>query len=263
MKITGLITKMIAEYANPVQYFLNLDNEIIIMNQLLGKRVKIRFNHYQCLNCGQDKEIYAMGFCKNCYFISPHAGEWVVRPELSKAHLGIADRNLEFEQKTQLQPHIVYLACSGGVKVGVTRKSQLPTRWIDQGAEYAVKLAQTDNRYGAGLIETALKQHISDKTNYRKMLSQDAPNIDLNEKKQELLAFVPADLQRFILEDNEITELHYPIISYPLGIQSVNLKKDSEIEGRLIGIKGQYLLFDNNLVINLRSHEGFVVDWEV
>ncbi|MDR3272152.1 MAG: DUF2797 domain-containing protein [Flavobacteriaceae bacterium] len=263
MKITGLITKMMAEYADPIQYFLNLDNEVIMMNQLLGKRVKIRFNHYHCMNCGQDKEIFAMGFCKNCYFLSPHAGEWVVRPELSKAHLGIADRNLVFEQEAQLQPHIVYLANSGGAKVGVTRKSQIPVRWIDQGAEYAVKLAQTDNRYEAGRIEVALKQHISDKTNYRKMLSQDVPYIDLNEKKQQLLNFVPTDLQHFILSDDEITKLRYPVMNYPLGIQSVNLKKDPEIEGILIGIKGQYLLFDNNLTINLRSHEGFVADWDV
>ncbi|MDR1877473.1 MAG: DUF2797 domain-containing protein [Flavobacteriaceae bacterium] len=263
MKITGLLTKMITENSNPIQYYLNFDDEFIIINQLLKKSIKIRFKHYQCLGCGRDKEIFAMGYCKNCYFTSPHAGEWVVRPELSTAHLGKADRDLEFESQAQLQPHIVYLANTGGVKVGVTRKSQIPTRWIDQGAEYAIKLAETENRYEAGLIEVALKEHIADKTNFRKMLNEKAPFIDLSMKKNELLDFIPKELQYSILEDNQIIPLYYPIHSYPLMVNSVNLKKNPEFEGVLIGIKGQYLMFDNNLVFNVRNHEGFVVELDI
>ncbi|MDR2121840.1 MAG: DUF2797 domain-containing protein [Flavobacteriaceae bacterium] len=262
MKITGLLTKMITENENPIQYYLNFNEEIIIINQLLNKNIKIRFNHYQCLGCGKDKEIFAMGYCRECYFSSPYVGEWVIRPELSTAHLGKKDRDLEVETQIQLQPHVVYLANSGGLKVGVTRKSQIPTRWIDQGAEYAVKLAETQNRYDAGVIEVALKKHIADKTNYRKMLSENVPFVDLPEKKMELLDFIPEELQHFIVEDNQVTQLHYPIYAYPLAIKSVSLKKNPEFEGNLTGIKGQYLLFDNNLVFNIRSHEGFVVDLE-
>ena len=262
MNITGLLTKMHTENYSPVQYYLNFNEETIPVNQLLEKKIKIRFNHYQCLACAREKEIFAMGYCKNCYFTSPYAGQWIIRPELSTAHLGKADRNLEVEAEAQLQPHIVYLANSGGIKVGVTRKSQLPTRWIDQGAEYAIKLAETTNRYEAGLIEVALKLHMADKTNYRKMLKEDAPFEDLTDKKNNILEFIPTELQQYILEDSQILQLKYPVHKYPLKINTVNLKKIKEFEGTLTGIKGQYLMFDNNMVFNVRSHEGFVIDLE-
>jgi len=262
MHITGLLTKMYTENGSPIQYFLNFEETTIPVNELLGEKIKISFNHYQCLECAREREIFAMGYCKNCYFTSPYAGGWIVRPELSTAHLGKADRDLEIETEVQLQPHIVYLANSGGIKVGVTRKSQVPTRWIDQGAEYAIQLAETANRYEAGLIEVALKQQMSDKTNYRKMLSNNVPFEDLAVIKNNILTFVPQDLQHYILEDTEIHHLIYPVNSYPLKINSINLKKIPEFEGILTGIKGQYLMFDNNRVFNVRSHEGFVVDIE-
>ncbi len=260
MNITGVLNKMLTENDSPIRYHLPFDNGIVDMNQLLGMKIKIRFDHYQCSVCGQDKEIYSMGCCKNCFFTSPYAGQWIIRPELCTAHLGQADRDLEVEAEAQLQPHIVYLANSGNVKVGVTRKTAVPTRWIDQGAEYAICLAETANRYEAGLIEVALKQHLPDKTNFRKMLKENAPVYDLVAKKQEMKEFVPQDLQHFILEDDEVIHLQYPIEAYPQKINSVNLKKNPVFEGVLKGIKGQYLMFDNNMVFNVRNHEGFVVD---
>ena len=260
MHLTGQLTKMITEYNSPIQYYLNFNDEILIINQLLDKKIKIRFDHYKCLGCGLDKEIFAMGYCKDCYFTSPYAGDWILRPELSKAHLGKEDRDLSVESQAQLQPHIVYLANSGGVKVGVTRKSQLPYRWIDQGAEYAIKLAETENRYEAGVIESILKKHVSDKTNYRKMLRESVPYIDLSIVKNELKTFIPDQLENYILEDNEIFNFQYPVIAYPHKVNSVNLKKVFEFEGILKGVKGQYLLFDNNMVFNVRNHEGFVID---
>jgi len=260
MHITGLLKKMFAESTAPIQYYLNFEEKIISVNQLLGEKIKISFNHYQCMECNRDKEIFAMGCCKNCYFTSPYVGAWIVRPELSTAHLGKADRDLDIETEIQLQPHIVYLANSGGIKVGVTRKSQIPTRWIDQGAEYTIQLAETENRYEAGLIEVALKQHMSDKTNYRKMLSRETTFEDLSGIKSGVLEFVPKKLQHYILEDNQVFHLEYPVHKYPLKINSVNLKKIPSFEGILTGIKGQYLMFDNNFVFNVRSHEGFVID---
>lgn len=262
MNISGLLTKMIAENNTPIQYYLNLNNELIKVNDLLGKKIKIGFNQYQCLGCNHNKEIYAMGYCKNCFFTSPYTGRWIVNPELSVAHLGKADRDLEVEIEAQLQLHIVYLANSGGIKVGVTRKSQLPTRWIDQGAEYAIKLAETENRYEAGIIEVALKKHIPDKTNYRKMLKENVPFEDLLYIKDKALEFIPEELQYSIVEDNQITHLEYPIYTYPTKIKTLNLKKNPQFEGTLIGIKGQYLIFDNDIVFNVRSHEGFVIDLE-
>lgn len=260
MIFSGLLTKMETQYGTPIQYYLHLGEDVIDMNQLLGNKIRVKFDYCQCVECGKKKEIFAMGFCKNCYFTSPHAGGWIVRPELSTAHLGKADRDLEVEALVQLQPHIVYLANSGGLKVGVTRLSQLPTRWIDQGAEYTIRLAETENRYQAGLIEVAMKQHMADKTNYRKMLKENVPYSDLVEKKDEMLSFVPQDLSCYIEQDNQVLHLEYPIREYPSKVNSVTLKKVPEFEGTLIGIKGQYLMFDNNLVFNIRGHEGFVID---
>lgn len=260
MKLTGVLTKMEAEYRVPIRYSLLFGGEMIDVNALLDKQIRIDFHqHYQCLECGKEKNIFAMGCCRNCYFTSPHTGQWVLRPELSTAHLGQPDRDLEVEAELQLQPHIVYLANSGGVKVGVTRKSQVLTRWIDQGAEYALPLAETTNRYEAGLIEVALKQHLSDKTNYRKMLKEDASYEDLIIYKQAVTQFVPEALQHYILKDAAMTRLEYPVHQYPSKVNSVNLKKTALIESVLTGIKGQYLIFDNNLVFNVRNHEGFIV----
>lgn len=260
MNTKVLLTKMQTENGAPIRYFLPLQQGSIEINSLLGKKISIAFDRYQCLECGREKEIYAMGCCRNCFFTSPHTGQWIVHPELSTAHLGIADRDLAVEAEAQLQPHVVYLANSGGIKVGVTRKSQLPTRWIDQGAEYAIQLAETSNRYEAGLIEVALKQRLPDKTNYRKMLKEPAPFEDLAAIKKTILHYIPADLQTYILHNEEMAHLEYPVLAYPAKVNSVGLKKMPRIEGVLTGIKGQYLLFDNNNVFNVRNHEGFVVD---
>jgi len=153
----GVLRKMETEYSQPIQYYLVFENDFINMNQLLGKIITITFERYQCLNCGANKPIYRQGFDKQCFFEIPQAADWIMRPELSTAHLGKEDRDLEYEKKAQLQPHIVYLANSSNVKVGVTRKSQVPTRWIDQGAHEAIEIVEVPNRYLAGITEVALK----------------------------------------------------------------------------------------------------------
>ena len=134
----GVLKKMITELGTPIRYFLNLDNDFIEINQFLDRTLKLEFAGTMCLNCNDSKPIFRQGFCKSCFFESPSVGDWVMRPELSKAHLGEEDRDLEYEKRVQLQPHWVYLALSSHLKVGVTRQSQVPTRWIDQGAHEAV-----------------------------------------------------------------------------------------------------------------------------
>src|SRR5690606_32085347 len=111
--------------------------------------------------------------------IFPQAADWITKPELSTAHLDQEDRDLEYEKKVQLKPHIVYLANSSNVKVGVTRKTQVPTRWIDQGAHEAIEIVEVPNRYLAGITEVALKDHVADKTNWRKMLKNDVDDENL------------------------------------------------------------------------------------
>ncbi|MCH2192936.1 DUF2797 domain-containing protein [Kordia sp.] len=259
MMYKGVLTKMQTEFGNPIQYYLNFEDDFLNMNQLLNKTLRLDFEKFQCLNCGKDKPIYRQGFCKSCFYEIPTAGDWIMRPELSTAHLGIEDRDLEYEKKVQLQPHIVYLALSSEVKVGVTRKPQVPTRWIDQGAIKAVEIVEVPNRYLAGITEVALKAYVSDKTNWRKMLQNLNVDADLLAKKEELKDFIPDEAKDYFLPNREVVELDFPVLAYPEKVKSLNLSKTPSFEGVLKGIKGQYLIFEDNTVFNVRGNEGLVV----
>jgi hypothetical protein len=264
MTYEGVLTKMQTEFGNPIQYYLVFENSFLSLNQLLGKEMSIQFQGYQCLNCSKAKKIYRQGFCYDCFYSSPSVGDWIMKPELSTAHLGIEDRDLAYESRVQLQPHIVYLALSSEVKVGVTRDTQVPTRWIDQGAEKALSIVEVPNRYLAGITEVALKNHFVDKTNWRKMLTNDIATTDLIEEKQKLKMLLPEEVRDFFYSDkNDLYEMHYPVLSYPTKINSLSLEKTPNFKGKLMGIKGQYLIFEDGTVFNVRSSEGYVVRIEV
>lgn len=262
MLLKGALRKMHAEYHTPIRYYLNLGDEFIDMNQLISKRISLEHVGNQCKSCGLDKRIYRMGFCRDCFFTVPEANINILKPELSTAHLGQAQRDLEWEKKFELQTHYVYLAVSGALKVGVTRKGQIPTRWMDQGASSAIVLAETENRYEAGMIEVALKENLSDKTNWRKMLVNENPNIDLVQTKLEICDNLSEEHLGKYCSDNEIWEFEYPVLEYPKKVKTVSLAKKMKLEGVLTGIRGQYLYFENAEVFNVRAHEGYVVDWE-
>lgn len=254
---------MTTQNDKPIQYFLNLSNDLINVNQVIGKRMKLKHVGYECVSCGSDEKIYRMGFCKKCFFESPYASETIIRPELSTAHLGIGERDLEVEQSIQLKPHIVYLAYTGDVKVGVTRESQIPTRWIDQGATFALCIARTENRYEAGMIEVATKEHLADKTNWRKMLEDDyEDDLDLADFREKIKHYFPHDFKNFYSGEEEIVKLDFPYEA-PEKITSFTLDKKPEFEGILRGIKGQYLSFEGGEFINVRGHEGYVVELEI
>ena len=150
------------------------------------------------------------------------------------------------------------------MKVGVTRNTQIPTRWIDQGASAAIRLAETPNRYLAGVLEVALKEHFSDKTNWQKMLKNEVDeSIDLASEKWQLEELLPSDLTQYFTDDEDIESFEYPVLNYPSKIKSIALEKIGTFTGNLIGIKGQYLLFDDNHVINLRKYTGYNVEFSV
>ena len=252
---------MQTEFGNPIQYYLVFENSFLNVNQLLNQSITIELTGYQCLNCGKNKKIYRQGFCYDCFYSSPAVGDWIMKPELSTAHLGIADRDLDYESRVQLQPHIVYLALSSEVKVGVTRKTQVPTRWIDQGAEKAIAIVEVPNRYLAGITEVALKNHFSDKTNWRKMLTNDIVSTDLIQEKIKVQDLLPYEVtEYFFSEKNDLYEMHYPVLQYPKKINSLSLEKTPHFKGVLLGIKGQYLIFEDGTVFNVRSSEGSVVN---
>ena len=260
MTYEGVLTKMQTEFGDPIQYYLVFENSFLNVNQLLNKELEINFVGYQCLNCGKKKKIFRQGFCYDCFYSSAAVGDWIMKPELSTAHLGIQDRDLAYEEKVQLQPHIVYLALSSEVKVGVTRKTQMPTRWIDQGATQAISIVEVPNRYLAGITEVALKNHYADKTNWRKMLTNNVEQIDLVAERLKVENLIPSEVQEyFYSQKNDLYEMHYPVLQYPSKVNSLSLDKTPQFQGKLTGIKGQYLLFEDGTVFNIRGSEGYVV----
>ncbi len=264
MTYEGVLKKMQTQFENPIQYYLIFQDSFLNVNQLLNKNIEINFLGYECLNCAKKKKIFRQGFCYDCFYSSPAVGDWIMKPELSTAHLGIQDRDLAYEEKVQLQPHIVYLALSSEVKVGVTRNTQVPTRWIDQGAEKAIAIVEVPNRYLAGITEVALKNNFADKTNWRKMLTNDIVFTDLIKERKKLLLLLPDEVREYFhLEKNDLYEMNYPVLEYPNKINSLSLDKTPNFKGKLTGIKGQYLIFEDGTVFNVRSSEGYIVRIEV
>jgi hypothetical protein len=260
MQYEGVLTKMQTEQGSPIQYYLVFENSFLNVNQLLGRDLEINFMGFSCLKCTKKKKIYRMGYCYDCFYAIPEAGDWIMRPELSTAHLDIADRDLVYEKRAQLQPHIVYIASSSEIKVGVTRKTQVPTRWIDQGASQAMPVVEVPNRYLAGITEVVLKNHFSDKINWKKMLLNAVTPIDLAQKRRELQSLLPDEVkEHFSSEDQPLYILDYPVLQYPAKIKSLNLVTTPVYQGKLTGIKGQYLMFEDGTVFNVRAYEGFSV----
>ena len=191
---SGVLKKMNTAFGPSVGYYLNLKDDFVALHQFIDQSITLEMIGYECLNCSRTEPIFRQGFCKKCFFESPNAGDWIMRPELSTAHLDIEDRDLVYEKKVQLQPHIVYLALSSHLKVGVTRKTQVPTRWIDQGAHQALAVLEVPNRYLAGVGEVALKEIYSDKTNWRKMLQNEAEPIDWVSERNKAIDHLPKEL---------------------------------------------------------------------
>lgn len=263
MILSGTIRKMQTELKETVQYYLVFKDQFLHVNQLLGHQVSLKHVANECLNCGLDKKIWRQGFCYDCFSSIPQAGDWIMKPELSRAHLDIEDRDLEYEKSIQIKPHMVYLANSSNIKVGVTRKTQIPTRWIDQGAHEAIAILEAPNRYLAGITEVALKEKVADKTNWRKMLTNSIEDVDLLRFRESLLDLIPQEAREFILPVKEETHIHFPVLEYPVKVTSVNLAKTVEHTGKLMGVKGQYFIFEGGKVMNIRSHEGFVMEIKV
>ncbi len=248
--------------AEKVIYHLPIGKDKVNMNELIGKEISLKYQHQiLCKECGKTTiKSFNQGFCYPCFKNSASAADWIIHPELSKAHLDIEDRDLAYEKSVQLKPHMVYLSLTSGIKVGVTRETQIPTRWIDQGAVKAIILAQTPNRYLAGMIEVSLKKHMADKTNWRQMLMNMQADVDMINEKNNVRKLLAEEYQQYILQENNVTQINYPVLNYPIKLTSIGFDKVPEYTGKLTGIKGQYLYFENGIVINLRTHTGYVVE---
>lgn len=258
-KMETLVNKDFAEY------YLKLSGDKIKVNDLIEKTLTIFWNgNISCIKCGNSTiKSFGQGHCYPCFASIPETAPCIMRPELCEAHIGKA-RDLEWSKNNCLTTHVVYLALSSGVKVGVTRGTQVPTRWIDQGAIRAIKFAETPNRHLAGLVEVDLKKHFSDKTSWQKMLKNDIDfSINLFSEKEKAIKLLRSDMAKYISKNNDVFEVKYPVNTYPTKVKSINLDKIKTYTGKLVGIKGQYLIFDDNSVINIRKYGGYEIELEI
>ena len=276
MTVSGQIEKMTSRLADPVQYHLPIGDEQVALNPFLEHRLNLSFaGVITCIACGaKTKRSFSQGYCYPCCMRLAQCDLCIVKPETCHYHLGTC-REPEWGDQHCMIPHYVYLANASGLKVGITRTSQVPTRWIDQGATQALKILKVQTRRQSGLIETALKQYVADKTNWQAMLKGQAASVDLAQQRDVLLEQVGDAMQAVneqfenefdgpvveVLEERAV-DIAYPVLQYPQKVRSFNLDKNPEAEGVLQGIKGQYLIFDTG-VINLRKYTGYHLTLQV
>lgn len=268
----GHLEKMGAILTDPVQYRLNLGSDSIELNSLLGKEIVLEFkNLINCLNCKKSiKKTYAGGYCFPCSQILAKCDLCILKPQLCHYHKGTC-REPKWGESHCMIPHYVYLSNTSGLKVGITRANQAPTRWIDQGAIAGLPILKVATRFQSGIAEEVISEYLNDKTDWRKMLRGDIPFLDLSQERDSLFEQMGADLDeienRFekgqieILEGGDQVNINYPVLEYPKALKSLKLDTHSKISGTLLGIKGQYLLL-NCGVINIRSHSGYFVEFE-
>ncbi len=265
MKIEGNIRKMaISVKKNLAYYSFIIGKNKIELNEVVGRKINfVYLNKINCIKCGvETKKSFAQGFCYSCFISAPETENCVLRPELCRAHEGIA-RDLKFAKNNCLIDQYVYLANTSGIKVGVTRNTQIPARWLDQGASQAIILARTPNRYLAGLIEVELKNTLPDKTNWKKLLTFDYDHdIDLKKYKTEIASYISDNFKKYIYPVYDLFQVKYPVLEYPEKISSLNFDKQNEISGILKGIKGQYLIFNDGKVLNIRKFGGYLISVE-
>jgi len=266
----GILRKMQAHLAEPVTYHLPVDDALINLNPYLGQSLRLRFSGaIHCIACGRKtSKSFNQGYCYPCFTRLAECDTCIVKPERCHYAQGTC-REPDWAQRHCFQPHIVYLANSSGVKVGITRLSQVPTRWIDQGATEALPMLQVASRWIAGLAEVGFAQHITDKTDWRQMLKRRADSCDLFAVRAQLLDLCAGEIaalrQRFGddalrgLSETTVTTIDYPILHYPQKITALNFDKQADIHGTLLGIKGQYLIFDCG-VLNIRKFAGYQVE---
>tara|TARA_Y100001968_G_scaffold63304_1_gene54085 strand:+ start:1935 stop:2735 length:801 start_codon:yes stop_codon:yes gene_type:complete len=265
MNYSGKLMKMVSDLDNHVKYSLPIGKESFNISDFIDNNIQIEFNNeIFCIKCNNKiKKSFAQGFCFPCFQSAPETSECILKPELCQAQEGIA-RDMEWARDHCLKDHFVYLSLTSGIKVGVTRSTQIPTRWIDQGAVSAIKFAKTPNRYFAGIIEVFLKQFISDRTAWQRMLkNQIDSSIDLIKKKNELIEKLPEKLKEYVIVNNLVVNINYPIKNFPDKVKSLSLDKNSLIDGQLTGIKGQYLYINNETVFNVRKHQGYLVNIKI
>ncbi len=259
----GHLRKMKTSFipGQPVQYRLPLDQLDVPLNDLVGQSLQLTWQGaIHCIHCGRaTKKSFDQGYCFPCTRKLAQCDMCIVKPELCHYDQGTC-REPSWGEEHCMIPHTVYLANSSGLKVGITRTHQQVTRWMDQGATQALPILRTKRRLDAGLLEVHIKKKVADKTNWRALLQKDAEQLDLKSHIQSLIGDLPPSVPHEVLQEDVVT-LQYPIQQYPDKIVSFNFDKDPVVQGRLMGIKGQYLMLDSG-VINIRKYAGYLCRFE-
>lgn len=271
--LTGALSKMDTRLEGPVAYQLPVGDQRLPLNELLGKKLTLEYQgEINCCHCGRKtKKSFSQGYCYPCFKKLPQCDSCIMSPEKCHHHLGTC-RDPEWGTQFCMTDHIVYLANSSGLKVGITRASQVPTRWIDQGASQALPFMRVSTRLQSGLLETLFKEFVNDRTNWRAMLKGPAEPLDLKASAEDLLNMNASRIQALQeqcgiqaiqpLPEAEVVEIEYPVAQYPSKVTSQSFDKKPLIEGVLEGIKGQYLILDTG-VINIRKHTSYQVSVSV
>ena len=270
--VEGRLRKMPVEASAPVSYTLTVGDTKLPVQDFLGKTVQIDFGGViRCIHCDRKtSKSFNQGYCFPCFRKLAACDSCIMSPEKCHYHEGTC-REPEWGQTHCMTEHVVYLANSSGLKVGITRASQVPTRWIDQGAVEAIPMLRVATRQLAGFVEVACKQHVADRTNWRAMLKGDVPELDLVAERERILALIADDLEQLRKQHGESSlrpveepsqALSYPVQVWPAKVASHNLDKTKTARGVVEGIKGQYLMLDTG-VINIRKYTGYQVRFRV
>ncbi|QLF94771.1 DUF2797 domain-containing protein [Pseudomonas sp. ABC1] len=263
----GRLAKMRVQLGESAQYVLPLDDAGVPLNPLIGQRLRLEYlGAIHCTHCGRrTNKSFSQGYCYPCFKKLPQCDLCIVSPEKCHHALGTC-RDPQWGEDFCMTDHVVYLANSSGIKVGITRATQLPTRWLDQGASQALPILRVATRQQSGLVEDLLRSQVADRTNWRALLKGDAEPLDLPAVRENLFEQcgegILALQQRFGLQaiqplpTAEVLEIRYPVEAYPTKITSLDLEKTPVIEGVLRGIKGQYLILDCG-VINIRKYTAY------
>lgn len=268
--LVGHVRKMRVEDGDPILYTLPVGDTLVPLNPRLGQTIRIRHTGtINCVTCGRrTNKSFNQGHCFPCFRKLASCDGCIVRPERCHYHEGTC-REPAWGEAHCMRPHVVYLANSSGIKVGITRESQVPTRWIDQGASQALPIARVASRRLSGLMEVAFKEHVADRTDWRRMLKGEPEAVDLSARRDELLARCGEALSSVTdehdtaapeyIEDAECRAFRFPVLEYPTKVTAINLDKAPQAEGTLLGIKGQYLILDTG-VLNVRKYGGYEME---
>jgi len=268
--LTGGLRKMQVQLSSPVEYALPVGDATLPLNERIGSTITLNFSgQIFCIHCGRKtKKSFSQGYCFPCMKRLAQCDSCIMSPEKCHYHEGTC-REPEWGEANCMIEHIVYLANASGPKVGITRGTQVPTRWIDQGASQAMPVLAVQTRQQSGLVEVLFKQHVADKTNWRAMLKGSPDVVDMAALADELLEKISPELDALqqehglqavqVLEQQEAISIQYPVEQYPEKVTSINAEKTPQVSGTLHGIKGQYLILDTG-VINMRKYTGYDVE---